>query len=31
MGNMNDYSKELANLTAYVYAKAAEIDRKSVV
>ena len=28
MGNMNDYSKELANLTAYVYAKAAEIANR---
>lgn len=28
MVNMNDYSKELANLTAYVYAKAAEIANR---
>lgn len=28
MANMNDYSKELANLTAYVYAKAAEIANR---
>lgn len=28
MANMNNYSKELANLTAYVYAKAAEIANR---